>query len=447
MKISIIGAGSAVFSMSLVRDLCLTRRLKGCTVSLMDIDASKLATVHELCTRYAREMGAKLKIEKTTNRGNSLRGANFVVNSALAAGHHRLRDGWRIARRLGYRLGGSLHICHDESFWVNFHQLKLMESIQRDILKVCPQAWYILIANPVLAGTTYLKRKYPRAKIVGLCHGYGTVYQLAGVLGLDRRHLSFEVAGPNHFIWLTRFEYRGRSALPLLDRWRARKASCYWKKCGLSDPLGPKPFDLYRRFGAFPLGDTANPGGGAWPYWYHSDAKTEKRWREDPVGWYYDGYFKGCEAEIRQVRRVAEDRSTRVSDVWPPHLSGESAIPLIESIARNVRRKLIVNVINTDGLVPGMPRDFGVEVPAIVSGRGIRGMRTRRLPDTVLKYVHRDRVVPVETEIAAFAEGSRERLLQLILMDPWTKSEKQARALLDGILALPYHGEMRRHYR
>jgi hypothetical protein len=32
-------------------------------------------------------------------------------------------------------------------------------------------------------------------------------------------------------------------------------------------------------------------------------------------------------------------------------------------------------------------------------------------------------------------------------MDPWTRSEAQAQALLEDILALPYHEEMRQHYR
>jgi alpha-galactosidase/6-phospho-beta-glucosidase family protein len=43
--------------------------------------------------------------------------------------------------------------------------------------------------------------------------------------------------------------------------------------------------------------------------------------------------------------------------------------------------------------------------------------------------------------------GSKELLFELILMDPWTRSEQQAWSLLEDILALPYHEEMRRHYR
>ena len=43
--VAIIGAGSAVFSLGLIRDLCLTERLHGCTVRLMDIDERRLRKV------------------------------------------------------------------------------------------------------------------------------------------------------------------------------------------------------------------------------------------------------------------------------------------------------------------------------------------------------------------------------------------------------------------
>ena len=52
-KISIIGAGSARFSLTLIRDLCLTPNLAGCTVSLMDVDSARLAAAQKICQRYA----------------------------------------------------------------------------------------------------------------------------------------------------------------------------------------------------------------------------------------------------------------------------------------------------------------------------------------------------------------------------------------------------------
>lgn len=48
VKISIIGAGSASFSLRLVGDLCKTKGLSGSLVSLMDIDKNRLNAVHTL---------------------------------------------------------------------------------------------------------------------------------------------------------------------------------------------------------------------------------------------------------------------------------------------------------------------------------------------------------------------------------------------------------------
>ncbi|MEM4030380.1 MAG: alpha-glucosidase/alpha-galactosidase, partial [Thermofilaceae archaeon] len=182
MKICVIGAGSAVFSLNLIRDLVLTPSLYGSTVSLVDINEERLNAVYALMRRLCEETGARYKLEKTTVRREALRGADFVINTALAAGHQRLREGWAVAERLGYRFGGSLHVMHDEAFWINFYQFRLFEEIIEDVLDLCPDAWYIQLANPVLAGVTLLGRKYPEAKIVGLCHGYKAVYYLASVL-------------------------------------------------------------------------------------------------------------------------------------------------------------------------------------------------------------------------------------------------------------------------
>jgi alpha-galactosidase len=94
-----------------------------------------------------------------------------------------------------------------------------------------------------------------------------------------------------------------------------------------------------------------------------------------------------------------------------------------------------------------VPEDFEVEIPATVDGRGIRGNRVEGLPGAVSAFLLRDRVSPVEVELGAYLEGSREGLLELILMDPWTTSLGQAEGLLDDILSMDFHEELRRHYR
>lgn len=446
-KISVIGAGSAIFSLNLIRDLCLTPNLAGSTVSFMDINEQRLDAVFTLCQRYAGELGTKLALEKTLDRRKSLEGADVVVNLALdPAGYHdKLREGWAIAEKHGYRFGGSYHIMHDEAFWVNFYQLRLFESLAHDILEVCPDAWYVKVANPVLAGVTFLTRRYPSLKTVGLCHGYNGIFEVAEVLGLEPEHISFEIPGVNHFVWLTQFRYKGENAFPLIDRWIEQKSAEHWKTCEAGNQMGPKCVDLYRKFGVYPIGDTGSPGGGTWPWWYHLTDAMEREWKESPKGFYHR-FIDGGIATVERMAKAARDAKLKVSEWFPHGHSRESIVPLVESILCDVPRVLQVNIQNRGGYVPGIPQDFEVEIPALVSGRGIQGIQTGGLPPALIAHTLRDRVACVEVELDAYVKHSRTLLLQLILMDPWSRSEKQAAAMLDEILALPHQRAMREHF-
>jgi alpha-galactosidase len=445
LKISLIGAGSAQFSLSLIRDLYQTPNLAGCTVSFMDVDQDRLDTAIKLCRRYADEIGVQLNLEKTTDRRESLQAADFVINTALVIGNPRMYAGIKIAKNLGYRFGGSYHIMHDEPFWANYYQFKFFEEITADILEICPDAWHLLVANPVLAGTTYLMRKYPQAKMIGLCHGYGGLFRVADILGLKKERLTYELPGVNHFIWLTKAFYQGEDFFPILDRWITEKSAEYWQTCPPCDDLGPKAVDLYQRFGAFPIGDTCTPGGGTWPWWYHTAAEIEQRWQEAPDPW-WEGHFNRVAGVPDDNRKLADDESAKLTDRYPLEMSGEPMIAMIESLVCDIPRTFIVNTLNTGDYVPGIPRNFEVEIPALVSKHGIQPIQTDGLPPELIAYTLRDRVSPVEVELAAYERGSRELLLQLILMDPWTRSEQQARDLLDAILSLPWNGEMKQHY-
>ncbi|MBS7656312.1 alpha-glucosidase/alpha-galactosidase [Candidatus Bathyarchaeota archaeon] len=446
VKISIIGAGSATFSLSLIKDLCLTPNLSGSTVSFMDINKERLDAVYTLCKRYAEETKTKLKLEKTTDRKKSLENANYVINTALVVGYSGYKAGWNIGFKHGYRFGGSYHIMHDEGFWINFYQFRLFESIVNDILEICPDAWYLKLANPVLAATTYLGRKYKKLKFMGLCHGYLGVFHLASVLGLNAEKIEYKIPGVNHFIWLTDFKHDGEDAFPILNEWIEKKSKKYFRKCGASSDVGPKAIDLYKRFGAFPIGDTCTPGGGSWPWWYHTDDETEKKWKEDPKSWWSWVLNPSKEDTVSRLIKTAYDPSVKVTGVFPPKKSHESIINIIESLACDIPRVFQVNIMNTENLVPGVPENFEVEVPAVVDGNGVKGEKTRGLPKAVTTYLLRDRVAPVEIELEAYEKGSKERLLDLVLMDPWTKSEEQAKSLLEEVLFLPQHDEMRKHY-
>jgi alpha-galactosidase len=321
-----------------------------------------------------------------------------------------------------------------------------MEAIYVDIRDVCPNAMFVLVANPVLAGVTYLSRKYPDIKLVGMCHGYGGIHGLSNALGLDFDKVDYEVSGVNHFIWLTKFFYKGEDAFPLLDEWIATKADVYLAQKGeKSSGEGYKAIDLYKRFGVFPIGDTCTPGGGSWAWWYHTDGMEEK-YGEDPKGW-WDRYFPHLRADVVRIREAVADKNKKVTDIFTAIPSSEPMIPLIEALACDIEHKIIVNVPNKGSCVSGVPEDFEVEIPALVSKKGIQGLQTNPLPPAVLSHLVRDRIAPVEMELQAFIHHDKTLLLSVIMMDPWCKSEAQAKKLLEEILNMPCNKEMKEYYR
>ena len=97
--------------------------------------------------------------------------------------------------------------------------------------------------------------------------------------------------------------------------------------------------------------------------------------------------------------------------------------------------------------MPGIPDDFAVEAQCLCQKDGIHPIRSKPLPRSILSYILRDRVAPVEMELEAYNKGSKELLLQVIMMDRFCTSREQASSFLDEILALPYHEEMRKHYK
>jgi len=445
-KISLIGAGSGCFSLGLVRDLCRSKPLSDCTVSLMDINEERLDAVHALCERFVREIGGSIRFEKTTSREESLTNADFIVSTALTAPHQRLLDGWKIAEKHGFRMGGSYHIMYDEAFWVNFYQMRFMESLTRDILRLCPDAWHLMVSNPVVAGTTLIQRKYPEAKMVGLCHGYGMVHQIAEALGYQRDDVQYELSGVNHFVWLRHARLKGEDLFPILEDWLRDHSAEAWKGDKDNTPLGRKRMDFYKKHGAIGIGDTLSWSGASWPWWYHSSDDVEKAFGEySPMdGW--NGYFKSVRENAAKIIALADDPARSVSEFLADVHPDDLMVPLIESLATDIPRVRIVNVLNRGGLVPGVPEDFEVEVPALCDAGGIHPIQTDPLPRHIIAHILRDRVAPVEMELEAYESGDIELLIELVLMDKWATSYNQARAFVEEILALPYHSELRAHF-
>jgi len=431
-----------------MRDLCLMESAPGTTISLVDINKGRLDAVYDLGTRYAKEVGADVKFEKGDDRRTALHDTDFVLNTALVGGHDYTEKVRKIGEKHGYYRG----IDHRQVRFIGgFDQMKLAMDIASDMEEICPEAWLIQIANPVFEITTLLHRER-RIKVAGFCDGFRSGYlQLLMALGLSPAEVDFQVAGFNHCIWLTKFYYTdtGKNAYPVIDDFARNHAEEFWQnhKLGLwEETLSPASVDAYKQFGLYPVGDTGREF--IWKYFYNLDSL--KRWF-GPIG--------GTDSEIGNPLRL-EDFQRNVDKLFRltnnPNASVKAEIPpekgldqfsdFIDAIHLGREKRLVINVQN-NGAISEFPRDVAVEVPVNFKDGKMYPEKVAHFPKSLVNFILYPRMLRMEWGLGAFLSGEREMLVEILLRDPRTTSEKQARDALEEILALPEHSGLAAHYK
>ncbi len=444
LKIGVIGAGSAQFSLGLVRDLCLQESLAGSTVVFMDVDEDRLAMIHRLAERYVDELGIDLRFERTTERERALRESDFVLNTALAGGHEPEEAFRRLATERGYYRGIRLQ--------TNFKQYALMLSIAQDMERLCPNAWLLQSANPVFEGCTLMTRR-TGVKVIGLCHGFYGYRRLAQAIGLAEDEIDqvhWQAPGVNHWIYLTEFRLHGEDLYPRIDEWIETKAAEYWAtfRGGFGDTqLSRAAIDHYRRVGLMPIGDASRTFS---EWYYHTDLETKRRWYghlggfDSELGW--ARYLEGLERNVQKIREVATDTSRRVTELVPPVRTREIQVPIIDAIANDRPGIFQVNVPNR-GAIENVAGDVVVEGKALVDGSGAKLLHVGKLPEKLMHLVLGPRIAKAERELAAFLTGDRDLLLGCLLLDDHrTQSLEHAEELVDAMLALPWNEDLRRRF-
>ena len=446
VRISVIGAGSGVFSLGLVKDLCLTESLRESEVSFMDIAPERLETVHKLAGRYADELGARLHFESTTDRAASLKDADFVINTASASTHQAQRRAREMVADRGYYYGGTnLHERHE-----NFD---LMLSVAHDIERICPRAWLIQSGNPVFDGCTLMNRE-TSVKIIGLCHGHYGYLEVCKELGLDPARVTWEAPGLNHCIWLNHFLYDGENAYPRLDEWIQTKGEEYWRthvaERTHDAQMSRGTIHQYQLYGKMPIGDTPRTQPVTTNWWYHTDLATKKFWFGERFGGpdteiARPFYVAGLEKRLEQMREAALDPRARVTDIFGKTKTREQQVPIIDALTNNTEGRFQINWPNR-GVVDGIPDDVVAEFQALIDASGVHPIKPAPLPRKIML----EQVLPywldMERTLEAYKSGDRSMLVWNVLQSHQTRGYNQAVEVVQALLDVPENREMRERF-
>jgi alpha-galactosidase len=323
--------------------------------------------------------------------------------------------------------------------------IAIIMDIIKDVEMLCPDAWLLDFTNPVTRICTAAAR-YSNVKTVGICHQLMYAYMMVGVilakeLGVDApasyrfefdsaatyfslveagmEKVEILAAGINHFTWVLGVRNRasGEDLYPLLmERFKTHYPRF--------EPLTRETADI---FGVFPAAGDCHLCEFL-PYTHNMFRKVWDRY--DVEMYPLDRGEQRRAAMWDRIKRMASGEepldglgtaySERVEHVIAAMLKkGESYEPAL-------------NIPNR-GYITNLPENAIVEVPAIVSASGIRGVNVGALPEPVAELCRRQ-ITITELAVDAAVKGDRKLALQALALDPMVDDLDVARRLLDDYL-------------
>jgi len=447
VKIVLIGAGSRSFGPAMVKDIVLSEPLSTLDVKLVLMD--RIPDAIAGIKQYACDLFATFKrpfaVVGTTDLTQALEGADYVITAIEVDRYLHWSEDFHIPRKYGFRQvygenggpGGLFHALRN--------MIPVVE-IAQTMERLCPHALLLNFTNPESKVCEALTR-LTSIQTIGLCHGiFGGIAQAAFVLGIPREEIEVQACGINHFTWFQQIRNRqtGEDLYPRLrEMERQGDWLAEWHEIGIQRVL-------FRRFGLWP-----SPGAnhiGEYVRWAEEFVASEMQYFYDPA----DGhpwengripefvYTIGHTSTSRPFLPVPATKTTpaQENEITP---SGELAIPIVEGISCGLKRVLeAVNVTN-QGAIPGLPDDMVVEVPAAVDKHGTHPCQMAPLPEGIAAMLRLQGSIH-RLLVEAFAERSRDKLLQALLLDPTVDSYRRAVGCMEEMIAvqralLPAFGE------
>ena len=205
-KLTIIGAGSAVFTKNIFTDLMFIDEFKKMDIALVDIDKKRLKISHELLDVIAKKFNASPNIKSYTDRREALVGSDFIQSTIQVGGYKpsTVID-FDIPKQFGLRqtiadtlgIGGIMR---------GLRTIPVLVDIGKDIMDLCPNALWLQYVNPMCSNMIAINNACKGIKSVGLCHSVqGTAEMLAKDLNEKIEDIDYLCAGINHMAFYKKF--------------------------------------------------------------------------------------------------------------------------------------------------------------------------------------------------------------------------------------------------
>ena len=422
IKLTIIGAGSSVFTKNIVTDLLTIDSFKTMNIALMDINEERLKISHELISAVARKLDAKPTIESFTNRKAALKNADFVQSTIQVGGYKpsTIID-FNIPKEFGLKqtiadtlgIGGIMR---------GLRTIPVLLDIAKDIMEICPKALWLQYVNPMCSNMIAINNSFPEIKTLGLCHSVqGTAEMLADDLGEKIEDIDYVCAGINHMAFYQKFQKKSNNEdlyprLKILaDKIindeelssRSREKTEYSNKV-LHEKVR---YEILKRFGYF-VTESSEHFAEYVPWFI-------KQNRQDVIDKYkipINEYIDRCEIS-NKVWNELENNINSINNE-PLARSNEYASYIMDAITNNNEITINANIMN-DGYIDNLPSNSCVEVPCLINNKGYAPEQIGKLPEHLAALMRTNINVQILTAEAAIT-NKREHIYHAALLDPLT---------------------------
>jgi alpha-galactosidase len=431
-NITLIGAGSVVFTRNLCSDILLTPALQNATITLMDIDPGRLAQSRDLVQALIDGRGVHARVVATTDRHAAVRGADYVVTTFQQGGLEAYQLDIDIPKKYGVEqcVGDTLG---PGGVFRALRTIPVLTELGREMDALAPNALLLNYVNPMAANCWAFDKATGRPH-VGLCHSVqGTSEMLARWIDVPYEQVVFHCAGINHQAFFLTFRRDGEDLYPRI--WQAIENPAIYG----SEPVR---IDMMKYFGYF-VTESSGHASEYVPYFRKSARivtdELVPRFTNERDDWFdfgrTGGYLRHCLSRLEYAQQdfqalIAGDKAL------PTERTHEYGSYIIEAIETNQPARINGNVPNR-GLIDNLPEGCCVEVPCLVDANGIQPTKVGAVPPQ-LAALNRTNINVQELIVHAALTGDTAAVHHAVMLDPLTAAVctlPQIHAMVDELLA------------
>jgi len=407
MKIAMIGAGSIVFTKTLLNDMLGTPALAGATYALISPTESRLRRMEAFAKRMVSENGVQAKVYATTDRREAIKDADYVicmiqVGGIEAFGHdYHIPLKYGVDQCIGDSLGPGGVMRGLRTIPVLAEMVKDMEALAK------PGAILLNYSNP-MAACCYALGKISNVPYIGLCHGVQTTLDLiSGYVGVPKSEIDYLVAGINHMAWFLKIEHQGKDLYPLF------KANCEKPGYYVNEKVR---IEVMRHFGYFMTESTGHLS--EYLPWFRSSERALKAYCDEPAFGGESGAYYNWGKLIAEKYAGVDQLQFESAKLNPR--SVEYCSYILEAHETGKPFRLQGNVRN-DGYITNLTPGCCVEVPVYVDREGLHPLRIGDLP-VQLAALNQSNVTVQTLAVEAGFSGDPELAMNAIATDPLTSA-------------------------